>query len=142
MECHTSRYRTDQVTKKMSHKVLCYIPMIPCLQWLFKCNNIAQFIDYHARSRIQDDVIWIPADGSAFRDMEEKWPHFKEEPHNIRISLAAYGVNPFSQMKSIYTAWPNFVINNNIPPWLSIKREKIMLSMIIPGILCLQLFYF
>ena len=43
----------------------------------------------------------MPADGSAFRDMEEKWPHFKEEPRNLRISLAADGVNPFAHMKSI-----------------------------------------
>ena len=71
--------------------------------------------------------------GTAFRDIEEKWPHFKEEPRNLRIYLAADGVNPFAQMKSIYTVWPIFVINNNIPPWLSIKREHIMLSMIIPG---------
>ena len=31
-ECHISRYRIDQVTKKVSHKVICYIPIIPCLQ--------------------------------------------------------------------------------------------------------------
>ena len=37
----------------------------------------------------------MPAYGTAFRDMEEKWPHFKEEPRNLRISLAAHGVNPF-----------------------------------------------
>ena len=30
------------------------------------------------------------------RDMEEKWPHFKEEPRNLRIYLAADGVNPFA----------------------------------------------
>ena len=83
----------------------------------------------------------MPTDGSSFRHMEEKWPHFKEEPHNPRIYLAAYGVNPFAQMKPIYMMWPIFVINNKIPPWLSIKREHIMLSMIIPGILCLQPFY-
>ena len=47
-------------------------------------------------NRSQDDVIWIPANGSAFRDMEEKWPHFKEEPRNLRIFLAADGVNPFA----------------------------------------------
>ena len=99
-------------------------------------------MDYHARKISQDDVIRMHVDGSAFRDMEEKWPHFKEEPHNLRISLAAYFFNPFAQMKSIYTVWPIFVINDKIPPWLSIKREHIMLSMNIPGILCLQLFYF
>ena len=30
-ECRSSRYRTDQVTKKVSRKVLRYIPIIPCL---------------------------------------------------------------------------------------------------------------
>ena len=53
-------------------------------------------MDYHARNRSQDDVIRMPTDGSAFRYMEEKWPHFKEEPRNLRISLATYGVNPFA----------------------------------------------
>ena len=139
---HISRYRTDQVTKKVPHKVLCYIPIIPCLQRLFRCKNIAQFMDYHARNISQGDVIRMPTNGSAFRAMEEKWPHFKEEPRNLRISLATDGVNPFAQMKSIYTMWLIFVINNNIPPWFSIKREHIMFSMIILGILCLKLFYF
>ena len=62
-------------------------------------------MDYHARNISQDDVIRIPADGSSFRYMEEKWPHIKEEPHNLRIYLASNGVNPFEQMKSIYTVW-------------------------------------
>ena len=92
---------------------------------------------YHAKNRIQDDVIRMPTDGSAFRDMEQKWPHFKEEPSNLWVSLATDGVNPFAQMKSIYTVWPIFYINNNIPPWFSIKKEKKMLTMIIPG-MCLH----
>ena len=53
-------------------------------------------MDYHAKNSCQDDVIQIPAYGSTFRDMEEKWPHFKEEPRNLRISLAEDGVNPFA----------------------------------------------
>ena len=88
LEFHISRYQTYQVTKKVPHKVLRYIPIIPCLQRLFRCNIITQFMNYHAKNISQDDVIRIPADGSAFRDMEEKWPHFKEEPRNLRISLA------------------------------------------------------
>ena len=101
--CHSSRYRTYQVTKKVSCKVLHYIPIIPRLQRLFTCKNIAQFIDYHARNRSGDDILRIPADGSAFRYIEEKWPHFKEEPRNIRIYLATDGVNPFAEMRSVYT---------------------------------------
>ena len=95
-ECHISRYRTDQVTKNVPHKVLHYIPIIPHLQRMFTCKNIVQFMDYHARNRIQDDVIRMPTDGSSFRDMEEKWSHFKEEPRNLRISLVANSVNPFT----------------------------------------------
>ena len=66
-------------------------------------------MDYHARNRSQDNVIRMPTDGSTFRDMEEKWPHFKEEPLNIRISLASDGVNSFAHMRSIYMAWPIFL---------------------------------
>ena len=35
-------------------------------------------MDYHASNRSQEDVIRMPADGTAFRYIEEKWPHFKE----------------------------------------------------------------
>jgi hypothetical protein len=75
----------------------------------------------------------MPADGYAFKEIEEKWPVFKDEPRNVRLSLAADGVNPFGELRSIYSVWPIFVINNNIPPWMSIKREHIMLTMIVPG---------
>ena len=70
MECHVTRYHTNKVTKNMPQKVLRYIPIIPRLQRLFRCKNIAQFMDYHARNISQDDVIRMPADGYSFRDME------------------------------------------------------------------------
>jgi hypothetical protein len=94
-------------------------------------------MDYHARNRSGDGVLRMPADGYAFREIEEKWADFKDEPRNVRLSLAADGVNPFRELRSIYSVWPIFVINNNIPPWMSIKREHIMLTMIVPGI-CLH----
>ena len=81
-EFHINRYRTDQVMKNVPCKVLRYILIIPHLKILLRCKKIAQFKDYHAWNRSQDDLIRMPTDGSAFRDIEEKWPHFKEEPHN------------------------------------------------------------
>jgi hypothetical protein len=79
----------------------------------------------------------MPVDGSAFKKIEEIWPHFKDEPRNLRLSLVVDGVNPFGELISTYSVWPIFVINNNIPPWMSIKREHIMLAMIVPSI-CLE----
>ena len=49
--CHSSRYRTDQVTKKVSHKVLRYIPIIPRLRdiWYFRpwCILLNIFQGWH-----------------------------------------------------------------------------------------------
>jgi hypothetical protein len=94
-------------------------------------------MDYHARNRSGDGVPRMPVDGSAFREIEGKWADFKDEPRNVRLSLAVDGVNPFGDLTSIYSVWPIFVIKNNIPPWMSIKREHIMLTMIVLGI-CLH----
>jgi Transposase family tnp2 len=94
-------------------------------------------MDYHACNRSKDGVLRMLSDGSAFREIEEKWADFKDEPRNVRLSLATDVVNPFEELRSIYSVWPIFVINNNIPPWMSIKREHIMLTMIVPGI-CLH----
>jgi hypothetical protein len=133
-QCQISRYRTDKASKKVPRKVLRYIPIIPRFQRLFRCQSIAQFMDFHAKNRSRDDVLRMPADGSALKYIEEKWPIFKEEPRNVRLSLAADGVNPFGELRSTYSVWPVFVINNNLPPWMSIKREHTMLAMIVPGI--------
>jgi hypothetical protein len=56
-QCQISRYRTDQVTKKVPYKVLCHILIIPCLQQLFRCKSITQFVDYHACNRSGDGVL-------------------------------------------------------------------------------------
>jgi hypothetical protein len=91
-------------------------------------------MDYHARNISGDGVFRMSVDGSTFREIEEKWADFKDESRNVRFSLAADDVNAFREFRSIYSVWPIFVINNNILPWMSIKREHIMLTMIVPGI--------
>ena len=94
-------------------------------------------MDYHAWNRSEDGVLRMPTDGYAFRETKEKWPYFKDEHHHIRLSLVANDVNPFREIRFIYSVWPIFVINNNLPPWISIKSEHIMLTIIVPGI-CLH----
>jgi hypothetical protein len=91
-------------------------------------------MDFHAKNRSIDNVLQIIVDGSALKYIEEKWPIFKEEPRNVRLSLAANGVNPFGELRSTYSMWLVFVINNNLPPLISIKREHTMLGTIVPGI--------
>jgi hypothetical protein len=72
------------------------------LQQLFKCESIAQFMDYHARKKTEYGVLQMTVDGSAFMEIEEKWADFKDEPRNVRISFATDDVNPFREITSIY----------------------------------------
>ena len=41
------------------------------------------------------------------------------------------GVNPYSLQNTNYSIWSVVVINNNIPPWLSVKNENFMLALIV-----------
>ena len=43
------------------------------------------------------------------------------------------GVNPFSMKSSKWSTWPVIVFNYNLPPYPSIKKEHLMLSLLIPG---------
>ena len=115
-QCEISRYRIDQLTKEVPHKVLRYIPIIPRFQRLFRCQSITQFMYCHAKNRSEDGVLRMPADGSALKNIQEKWPIFKYEPRNVRLSLVADGFNPFGGIRSTYSVWSVFIINNNLPP--------------------------
>ena len=86
----------------------------------------------------------MPADGYALNHIKEKWSIFKDEPHNVRLSLANDCFNPFRELRSTYSVRPVFVINNNLPPWMSIKGDHTMLAMIIPGnfLKVIMLFHF
>ena len=60
----------------------------------------------------------MPTDGYAFKEIATKWPEFTYEPHNVRLSLATDSVNPFGEFRCVYSVWPIFFINNNIPTWM------------------------
>ena len=105
-QCEISRYRT--VTKKVPWEVLRYIPIIPCFQRPFRCQSIAQFMDYHAKNISEDGVLRIPIDGSGQNNIQEKWPIFKDEHRNVRLSLEADRFNPFGELRSTYSVWPVF----------------------------------
>ena len=100
----------------MPRKVLHYIPIIPRFQRILRCQSVSQLIDYHAKNQSEDGVIHIPTDGSALKNIKEKWPIFKYEPRNVILSLAADGFNPFGELHSTYSVWHVFIINNNLPP--------------------------
>ena len=90
-------------------------------------------MDRHAKNRSKDGFMRISLDSKELKHIEEKWPRkFKYEPHGIRFGLAIDGVCPFSFMSSNYSVWLVRLIVYNIPPWTSVRKENLMLTLIVP----------
>ncbi|WMV33821.1 hypothetical protein MTR67_027206 [Solanum verrucosum] len=56
----------------------------------------------------------------------------KAEPRNVRLGLASDGFQPFRNAKTSYSIWPVVLIPYNLPPWLCMKQENFIMSMLIP----------
>ena len=68
------------------------------------------------------------------KHIEWKWPRkFKDDPHSIRFSLVMDEVCPFSFLYSNYSVCPIGLIVYNIPPWMSVRKEHLMLTLIFLG---------
>ena len=68
------------------------------------------------------------------KHIEDTWPDkFKDEVWSLQLSIAMDGFNLCSLQNTNYYVWPVVVINNNIPPWFSIKNEHLMLALIVLG---------
>ena len=94
---------------------------------------MSQLMDYHVRGRSTNGVLRMPVDGVAWHKIKEKWLIFKDEPRNARISFALDGANPYGNQSTQWSTCPVIAINNNLPPWLSTKKEDAMLTLIIPS---------
>ena len=90
-------------------------------------------MDYDVRGRSTYGVMRMPTDAMVWRKIEEKWPMFKDEPRNARISLALDDVNSYGTKTIKWSTCPVIAINNNTPPWFSTKKEHTMLTLIIQG---------
>ncbi|CAM6084236.1 unnamed protein product [Calypogeia fissa] len=77
----------------------------------------------------------VPVDSPAHKHVESTWPESAIDPRHVRLGLALDGVNPHSLGGSgrPTSVWPVVVMNYNLPPWLSMKKGFLLLSLIIPG---------
>ncbi|KAL0544590.1 hypothetical protein IC582_019707 [Cucumis melo] len=73
------------------------------------------------------------SDIPAWETIDKKWPEFSMDPRNLRLCLATDGFNPFSNLSSRYSCWSVMLVTYNLPPWLCMKKENIMLTLLIPG---------
>lgn len=134
-KCHQPRYR--QVGEcRVPRKVLRHFPIIPRLQRMFGTEAQAKLMTWHSRNRSTDGKMRMVPDSPQWRFVDTNWPEFGADPRNIRLGLAADGVNPFAEKRSNWSTWPISLVNFNLPPWLATKKHFLILALIIPGPEC------
>ncbi len=88
---------------------------------------------WHINNRSGDGMVHHVADFQQWCFIDEKWPDFTSEPHDIPSGLATSGINPFVKKHSTQNTWHVALLNYNLPPWLTIKKHFKMLFLIIPN---------
>ncbi|XP_020266364.1 uncharacterized protein LOC109841838 [Asparagus officinalis] len=94
---------------------------------------MAKDLRWHFGNKSTNGKMRHPVDYLAWNIVNDKWPSFAADPHNLRLRLATDGFNPFSILSSKYSCWPVMLVNYNLPPMLCLKKENIMLTLLIPG---------
>ncbi|XP_074323738.1 uncharacterized protein LOC141660649 [Apium graveolens] len=127
----------DNNEKKLIHKVpanvMRYFPLKTRLQCMFMSKELSELMLWHAKGRRKDGKLRHPADAEAWKALDARYPQFSSENRNIRLGLAADGFNPFRTMNISHSTWPIILVNYNLPPWLCMKQENLILSTLISG---------
>ncbi|WMV45257.1 hypothetical protein MTR67_038642 [Solanum verrucosum] len=100
---------------------------------LFMSRKTSTLMTWNKDKRVDDGIMRHLADSMAWKSFDELHPSFVAEPRNIRLGLASDGFQPFRNSKTSHSIWPVVLIPYNLPPWLCMKQENFILSMLIPG---------
>ncbi|KAH9685459.1 hypothetical protein KPL70_013963 [Citrus sinensis] len=136
-KCGASRWKVNERTEKIQQgvpaKVLRYFPIIPRLKRMFSVTDMAEQLRWHQTHKSQDGKMRHPVDSLAWDIINKKWPSFASDSRNIRFGLATDGFNPFQDLSTRYSCWPVILVIYNLPPWLCMSKDSLMLSLLIPG---------
>jgi len=136
-KCNASRWKTNmhtgEVKKGVPQKVLRYFPIIPRLKRMFRSEEMARDLRWHFHNKSTDGKLRHPVDSVTWDQMNAKYPLFASEERNLRLGLSTDGFNPFNMKNTRYSCWPVLLVNYNLPPDLCMKKENIMLTLLIPG---------
>ncbi|KAF7128000.1 hypothetical protein RHSIM_Rhsim11G0005200 [Rhododendron simsii] len=99
--------------------------------WSFKME--AKDLTWHSTHRSSDAKMRHPVGSPTWKTIDDKWPSFSAVPRNLRLGLAIDGFNPFWNLSLTYSCWLVMLVMYNLPPWLWMKKENILLTLLILG---------
>ncbi|KAH0701906.1 hypothetical protein KY285_016184 [Solanum tuberosum] len=93
----------------------------------------ADSLRWHDEERSKDGKLRHPADGPAGKYFDRLHPDFVLDCRNVRLGLSSDGFNPFRTMSISHSTWPVMLMVYNLLPWMCMKSEYSILSLLIPG---------
>ncbi len=132
--CEEARYDPHMLTEKVPRKSVRWFPIIPRFLHMYRCTDLADLMVWHKKHRSEPGVMRLPVDSLVHKHVESTWPEFERDLRHVRLGLASDGVSPHSLggKGRPTSVWPVVVMNYNLPPWLSMKKGFLLLSLIIP----------
>ena len=97
------------------------------------CSKTADSLRWHEEERSKDGKLRHPTNGLAWKDFDRVHQHFAQDCRNVRLGLSSDGLNPFQTMSISHSTWPVMLMIYNLPPWMCMKSEYSILSLLIPG---------
>jgi hypothetical protein len=104
---------------------------------MFAMKETAKQTKWHKKGRkLVKNVMSYLADGRAWKDFDNKYKEFAEDPRNLRLALDTDGFNPFGHMTTQYSMWPVLVTPLNLPPWECVNPANCYKSLLISSPSC------
>ncbi|KAL6211291.1 hypothetical protein ACLB2K_016518 [Fragaria x ananassa] len=93
--CGTSRWTKNENGnevdgKPKAAKTLRYFPLAPRLQRLYMSRHTAYDMSWHSKLQTKDKILRHPANSLAWAQLDEKFPNFGNECHNVRLELKVW----------------------------------------------------
>ncbi|XP_062099915.1 uncharacterized protein LOC133805775 [Humulus lupulus] len=131
------------IVNLMHIKVMCgwsnksFDLLLDLLSKAFPKDNKIPRSYYDAKKMLRDlglgGVLRHPADAKVWKDFDRQFPDFAKESRNVRLGFATDGFNPFGDLSNSYSMRPVLLMPYNMPPWRSMKREFLMMALLILG---------
>ncbi|GKV48799.1 hypothetical protein SLEP1_g55591 [Rubroshorea leprosula] len=105
LEYKKARFKQRDVhsATPIPRKTLWYLPIIPKLQRLYMSRKIAEHLTWHLNCYNENEKIFHPACGEAWKHFDSSHPEFARELRNVRLGLCTDGFTLFGNSASPYS---------------------------------------
>ncbi|GJS84098.1 putative transposase-associated domain-containing protein [Tanacetum coccineum] len=101
------------------------------LKRMYMREKTAKEMRWHEEGRTKDGKLRHSADSLAWKAFDARYTNLASDPRSVRLSLASDGFNPFRTMSTSYSTWPVLFTPYNLPPWLCMKKQSVLSSIIL-----------